>query len=224
MSSLTKLRSLCEVVSLGDVVTSRAGKTPDRSNAAFWDGTTPWVTAKDLKTLRLTSSQEHITDVAVRQGAPVAKPGDVLILVRGMTLLKDVPVGLVMTDMSYNQDVRCLHPVDRVSGEYLALLLSAARDRLLATVTQAGHGTGRIDSDQLLATTLLLPPRATQEWVVARFRLLEVTITSLGSLVATKRLRKRGLMQALLTGNRRLPDCSASMWTEAPLGVTFPPR
>src|SRR5438094_46611 len=110
------------MVSLREIVRSRAGKTPSRSRSLYWGGGVPWVTAKDLKTHRLRSSQERITEAAVQQGAPLAAPGDVLILVRGMTLLKDVPIGLVETPMSYNQDVRCLRPENGTSGEYLAYL------------------------------------------------------------------------------------------------------
>jgi type I restriction enzyme S subunit len=123
-----------------------------------------------------------------------------------MTLLKDVPIGLAGGALSYNQDVRCLHPKDAVSGEYLAYLLVASRPQLMSLVTQAGHGTGRLDSDQLLQWAVPIPPKAIQDWLTERMRPIDHTLERLKRLVSLKRRFKRGLMQDLLTGRRRFPE------------------
>jgi type I restriction enzyme S subunit len=200
------LRDVLDDALLGDIVESRAGKTPSRSESSYWGGSIPWLTAKDLKTHRLSSSIERITSRAVQKGSPLAAPGDVLILVRGMTLLKDVPVGVVEAPVSYNQDVRCLRPQDGHSGEYLAYLLLAAKDRLLGAVTQAGHGTGRLDAEQLMSLPLRIPPAHVQMWLVERLRPVERVIHTFDLLIAAMRELKHGLMQELLTGLRRFPE------------------
>lgn len=207
------------VVSLTEVVTSRAGKTPSRSNPSYWGGTVPWVTAKDLKSHRLKDSLDRITEEAVRDGAPLARPGDVLILVRGMTLMKDVPIGLVETAMSFNQDVRCLRPTDDISGEYLSYLLAAMRQHLLGLVTQAGHGTGRLESSQLETVTLRLPSAEIQGSATAQIRAVERSVDAIARLLCAKREFRRGLMQQLLTGQRRFPDLVRSdSWESIQLG------
>lgn len=203
MKSSNRLRGNTRRVPLGKLVTSRAGKTPSRGNPAYWGGTIPWLSAKDLKTSRVSTSIELITSTAVDDGAPLSKPGDILVLVRGMTLLKDVPIALTEARVSFNQDLRCLHPGEQVSGEYLAHLLSASRGHLLSLVTHSGHGTGRLESSQLLEWILPVPPREIQEWLVARLRPIDECILLLSELLAAKRTFKRALMQDLLTGRRR---------------------
>lgn len=219
-----RLSDVTNRLALREVVTSRAGKTPNRATAKYWGGEVPWVTAKDLKTHRLRDSQERITATAVAEGAPLAEPGSVLVLVRGMTLMKDVPVALVESPMSYNQDVRCLRPTRALDGEYLSYLLAALRDELLATVTQAGHGTGRIDGDQLLDTTVPIPPFAVQRWLAAKLSTFDRILTTLKHLVEAKRAFKRALLHEVLTGRRRFPEFGADAWATERISDLFAER
>src|SRR5690606_28050691 len=144
------------------------------------------------------------------------------------TLLKDVPIGIVETPMSFNQDIRCLSPrgsiFGDISSDYLAYVLLASRDRLAACVTQAGHGTGRLAIDQLLSMPVPVPPIQIQEWLVDRIKPIERAISLLGELIAAKRDFKRGLMQELLTGRRRFPEFASWPWIEARLGDLFSER
>lgn len=218
MTSGKQLRQYARKIPLGKLVGSRAGKTPSRGSPDFWGGTIPWLSAKDLKSFHVSTSIERITSKAVQDGAPLSQPGDILILVRGMTLLKDVPVALTLGRVSFNQDVRCLNPGDSVSGEYLAHILAASRKNLLSLVTHAGHGTGRLDSDQLLEWPVPVPPREIQDWLVAQLRPIEESITRLSRLLTAKRAFKRALMQELLTGRRRFREFGGEPWEGRPLG------
>ena len=198
----------CQVL-LGDITISRAGKTPSRGEPAYWGGPIPWVSAKDLKRHRLSGSLESITEQAINHGAPLAQPDDILILVRGMTLLKNVPIGLVETPMSFNQDVRCLRPGPNVSGEYLSYVLAMMRQRLLGLVTQAGNGTGRIESGQLAELSLRLPPLGVQQRIARVLRDCDVEISLLDQLSESYRAQKRALMQRLLSGGASELDPTA---------------
>lgn len=96
---------LCEAwqtKSLDELVSFISGGTPRKSNSQYWGGEFPWVTAKDLKKPVLFDSQDRLT----KEGAATAKvtgKNSLLILVRGMTLFKDVPVCLVGREMAFNQ-------------------------------------------------------------------------------------------------------------------------
>ena len=224
MSGRKTVKDVSSRVTLGAVVRSRAGKTPARGEPRYWGGDVPWLTAKDLKRHRLESSLERITSVAVGAGAPLAAPNDVLILVRGMTLLKDVPVGLVTRPVSFNQDVRCLHPTRRLDGAYLAYVLAAGREQLRALVTQAGHGTGRLDADALKAWVFHLPPRGVQRWLAKCLEQADEALDRTQALIAAKRVFKRALMNDLLTGRRRFPGFVGQPWDAARLGELFAER
>jgi len=123
----------------------------------------PWISAKDFQSFRLRDSQDHITEAAVRAGARVAPPGSVLILVRGMTLHKDVPVGLARRPLAFNQDVKAVIPKDNILSDYLAYWLLAMKSELLTFVDSASHGTGRIRTDRLTNLPIEVPSLEVQK-------------------------------------------------------------
>ena len=55
-----------DVKRLKRVVHVSGGMTPDKSEPDFWGGDMPWVTAKDMKSLRLADSEDHVSPSALR--------------------------------------------------------------------------------------------------------------------------------------------------------------
>lgn len=179
------------------LATIQSGATPSKANAEFWGGSIPWVSAKDMKRLFLEDSEQHISNMAVLNGARLVPKGTLLLLTRGMTLLKDVPICFLNREMSFNQDVKALRPKTSVNGLFLAWLLLSSKLRLLDLVTIAGHGTGKIDSKELKALLLRIPQPREQQRITN-------CLTSLDDLIAaeTRKLdalatHKKGLMQQL---------------------------
>ena len=121
-----------EVKSVAELCDVQSGGTPRKSEAEFWGGQVPWVSAKDLKSPMLTDSIDHITDEGVRAGSNLAPAGSVLLLVRGMGLAKDLPVSWIERPMAFNQDVKALVPSDRYSGKFLRSAIYAGKERLLS--------------------------------------------------------------------------------------------
>ena len=76
---------------LGKLVDFQSGGTLSNENPAFWNGSVPWVSAKDIKRLFLDDTQDHITEAAAENGAKQLPGGTVLMLTRGMTLLRARP-------------------------------------------------------------------------------------------------------------------------------------
>lgn len=142
---------------LGDVADFLSGGTPSKSRADYWDGSIPWVSAKDMKRFRLDGTEDHVTEAGARHGTRVVPAGTVLLLTRGMTLLSDIPICVVGQAMAFNQDVKALRPKPCASNEFLPYLLLGHKARLLSSVDLAGHGTGRLNSNELKALDVLLP-------------------------------------------------------------------
>jgi type I restriction enzyme, S subunit len=182
---------------LDELVDIQSGATPSKANPAFWKGSIPWVSAKDMKRLFLEGAEDHISAEAVDDGARVVPPGTLLVLTRGMTLLKDVPVCLVRREMSFNQDVKGLRPKGGVDGLFLAWMLTSNKQRLLAMVDIAGHGTGKLDTDALKALELMLPPPPEQHRIAACLSALEDLITLESQNLEALKTHKKGLMQQL---------------------------
>ncbi len=147
---------------LGEVTDFLSGGTPSKSRADYWNGSIPWVSAKDMKQFRLGDSQDHVTEAGASNGTRLAPAGSVLLLVRGMTLLNDLPICVISKPMTFNQDVKALRPNIHVTDDFLPYLLLGNKHRLLSRVDLAGHGTGRLNSDELKALTIGLPPKPEQ--------------------------------------------------------------
>ena len=118
----------------------------------------PWVSAKDMKRLQLHDTEDKVTTAGVANGTRQVPANTVLILVRGMTLLNDVPVCITERPMTFNQDVKALRPKSTVAEDFLPYLVLGNKDRLLGLVDLAGHGTGRLNTDEVKALEIDLPP------------------------------------------------------------------
>lgn len=68
-----------------------------------------------MKQLFQDDAEDHISAAAVDDGAGLVPSGTLLMLVRGMTLLKDVPICVARREMSFNQDVKALRPVKGIA-------------------------------------------------------------------------------------------------------------
>jgi type I restriction enzyme S subunit len=111
-----------------------------------------------MKRFRLDDTEDHVSEDAVANGTRLVPAGSVLLLARGMTLLNDLPICVIGRPMTFNQDVKALRPKPHVRGDYLPYLLLGNKERLLSLVDLAGHGTGRLNSDELKALDVPLPP------------------------------------------------------------------
>jgi type I restriction enzyme, S subunit len=192
---------------LEKLATFKSGGTPSKERADFWAGGVPWVTARDLKSHVLNRTWLTITPTAVMAGASMAPAGAAFVLVRGMTLLKDVPIGVASREMSFNQDVRAIIPRKGVNSEYLGRFLAFAAPQLRRFVTIAGHGTGRLEMDSLRALPVALPPAADQARIAAVLGAAERQVLLLEQKLAALRELKKGLMQKLL--DRRMEEDSS---------------
>lgn len=147
-----------QTVRLGECARFVSGGTPSMREPRYWGGDIPWVSAKDLKTLGLDESQDHITELGAENGTRLVDSGTILLLTRGMTLHNDVPICVAKRRMAFNQDIKAVIPADGVDGRFLLYAILARKPQLLAMVDSAGHGTGRLNTDQLKALPISVPP------------------------------------------------------------------
>ena len=175
----------------------QSGGTPSKANPGFWNGSIPWVSAKDMKRLFLEDSEDHISMAAVDDGARMVPAGTLLILTRGMTLLKDVPICVLRREMTFNQDAKALRPKVNVNGLFLALLLLGNKDRLLKMVDVAGHGTGKLNTDELRAFELVTPSPAEQQRIADCLFSIDTQFSAESEKLDALKTHKKGLMQQL---------------------------
>jgi type I restriction enzyme S subunit len=154
---------------IGSACTVFSGGTPSKGNAAYWHGTIPWVSAKDLKADRIFDAELHISQQACDESAAKMAPvGSLLMLVRGMGLANGIQVGQVTAPVAFNQDLRAIVPPPGVDSRFLLLAL---RHRLAdggkGVLSSAAHGTLKIDADALRQVEFPVPPPHEQRRIVA---------------------------------------------------------
>ena len=124
-----------------------SGGTPSKANAGYWQGTLPWFSAKDLKADDLFDSQDHISSSVTETTSLKLLPANtVAIVVRGMILAHTFPVSVLRVPSTINQDLKALLPRRPIGAQFLAACIRAQENFVLEKVSEAGHGTKRLDT------------------------------------------------------------------------------
>lgn len=109
------------------------GGTPDTSNPDYWDGTIPWVSAKDMKTNKLYDTEDHITELGLKESSTkYIAPGQVLLVVRSGILKHTIPVAVNIVPVAINQDIKALRPINNLLSEFLCYFIIGCQTSLLA--------------------------------------------------------------------------------------------
>jgi type I restriction enzyme, S subunit len=186
-----------------------SGGTPSKENSSFWGGKFPWVSARDMKALYLRSTLLGLTDKG-RTASAVAPANSVLVLTRGMTLLKDLPVCFIEREMAFNQDVKALLPKGSLDARFLAYQLLARKNEILDLVDTAGHGTGRLDTELLKDVAFSVPPVGEQTRISDALSTWDRAISKAEQLLANRRVQWQGLLARCLSLPAANPDARGS--------------
>lgn len=73
--------SSVEMVALADVATLGNGGTPSKANAAYWRGDIPWISPKDMKSLVVTDTEDHVSAEAIESSATKLLPAETVLCV-----------------------------------------------------------------------------------------------------------------------------------------------
>ncbi len=147
-----------ETERLENLVKVVSGGTPSKGNEIFWNGDFPWVSPKDMKSIKISDSIDRINQVVFEQTNLKKLPiGSVLIVVRGMILAHTVPIGITSAQVAINQDIKAFISLGRVLPEFLLWFLLSQHANLLSKVSNAAHGTKRLEMDDLLGLPVFVP-------------------------------------------------------------------
>ncbi len=184
---------------LDQVCSFSSGGTPSKSKRSYWSGEIPWVSGRDMKSTQLSDSLLHISRSAVDESSTrMAPAGTLLILVRGMGLAHGAQIAELMIPCAFNQDIRAIHPEPDLIPRYL---LFALRDRINSSdnvLSNAAHGTLKIDSDELKSVMIPVPSRGHQQRVVTTIDSLSEETQRLESIYQHKLAALDELKKSLL--------------------------
>lgn len=152
---------------LGKVASLVGGGTPSKQTAAFWGGSIPWVSPKDMKYDIALDSEDHITPEAVEGSATKLIPaGAILIVVRSGILARTIPTAIAGRELTINQDLKAIVPSSKLDSHFLAYFLRASESYLLGKVTR-GATVHKLDTDKITSLPVPLPPLEEQRRIVA---------------------------------------------------------
>lgn len=158
---------------LGDLVKISSGTTPSKENKDNWGGQMPWISASSMKLKSLHDSTLKLTEQGIENGAKLAEPGDVLLLVRGSELHNSIPVGIATRQVAFNQDIKALRCNSSIKSEFLYYWLKAMEGILLNKVESTGIGAGKIDTDVLSSLEVDLPDLSSQSEIIDQFKVFD---------------------------------------------------
>ena len=205
-----------EVKRLGDIAEITSGTTPSRNNSLFYsNGTIPWVKTTDLNNDVLNKTEESVTEAAVEQTSLRLLPtGTVLVAMYG-GFNQIGRTALLGINATVNQALSALVCKQGVLNSYvLAWLNCKVGDwkRLAASSRKDPNITGK-DVERF---PILIPKTEEQQRIVSVLSLWDTAIAKQTVLIEQLTLRKRGLMQQLLTGKKRLKGFGGE-WKRIPI-------
>ena len=184
---------------LGELCTFSSGGTPSKSNSSYWRGSLPWVSGRDMKSTQLSDTALHISQAAVDESATrIAPTGTLLILVRGMGLAHGAQIAELLVPCAFNQDIRGIHAKPGLLPRYLLFALRDGINSSDTVLSNAAHGTLKIDSDQLQGVSIPFPSLEQQHRIVAVIDALATETQRLESLYRQKQAALGALKKALL--------------------------
>ncbi len=206
MTEIGEIPESWDVVRLEDVCSFLSGGTPRKSHSEFWKGTVPWVSPKDMKKPRLKDAKDHITEEALNSGSCLAPVRSIFIVVRGMILMKDVPIALTEVPMAFNQDMKAIIPNKQYDPEFLFYALQAFKHLLFQKVGRSAHGTRTIISTTLSEFKVPRPCMSEQIQIAASLRIAEKNTAICESRKACLQSLFKTTLNNLMTGAIRVAD------------------
>lgn len=202
-----------EVKRLGEIGTFYGGGTPSKSIDEYWHGDIPWISSADLieNDIYWCNINRFITLEAVRNSSTQIIPQNSILIVTRVGVGK---VAVAPCDLCVSQDYICLQN----SGMNTIFLAYEIMQRMKNIVSQIqGTSIKGISINEVKKIQLPLPPLAEQEKIAEILTTWDKAIEKQTQLIQKLELRKKGLMQQLLTGKKRLPGFTDE-WKKVKLG------
>jgi len=145
------------------------GATPSMNKSAYWGDGIPWVTPKDMRTLRIRGSEMSVTPLALKETRLRLLPkNSVLIVGRSGILKRLLPVAVTEIECVVNQDMKVLVPFLPELASFIQLMLRGHQAFILERLVKGGMTVQSLKYDEFEAQPFPLPPLGEQRRIVAK--------------------------------------------------------
>jgi type I restriction enzyme S subunit len=219
----TEIPSDWEFKELASVGKVSSGGTPDTTNELYWNGNINWCTPTDITKLNgskyIGETIVKITDKGLKSSSANLLPiGSVIVCTRA-TIGK---AAISVEEISTNQGFKNIIPnFKKVDVEFLYYSIINSEHKLL----RLGNGSTflEVSKSDFESFKIPLPTLPEQRAIAQVLSTVDAAIHTTEKLIAQKELRKKWLMQQLLTGKKRLKGFGGE-WKEMHLGDMFTER
>ena len=159
------------------------GVTPSKGIREYWkDGSFPWIASMDVGRGNEVQSRQMVSQKAIDETSLRIISGPaVVVVVRSNILRRELPIGLLRSTATLNQDVRALVPCDDVDAEYVVQAMQAERDAIRAKCVRTDGSMAAVESKKLMAYRIPLPEVGVQKLIASKLRLFGSLIESIES-------------------------------------------
>lgn len=161
--------SECEWRTISGLGSWTGGCTPSMNNSKYWDnGTIPWISSKDMKFATLSDTEDHITDLAIKETSIKLLPKNITAIVARSGILKHtLPVVYIPFETTVNQDIKALIPSEDVLPRYAYFVLAGFSKRILKSTKKQGGTVDSLDMNAFMRYPVPVPTIEKQERIIS---------------------------------------------------------
>jgi len=204
---------------LSEVAHRESGHTPDIGVPEYWNGDIRWLSLADcdrLNNVFVSETTKSITKLGIENSSARLLPAGVVVLSRdagvGQSAITACPIAVSQHFLAWE----CSEVLSSKFLYYWFQRLRPELERIAVGSTIKTIGLGYFDK-----LRVPLPPKQLQLGVSNALYALDVLSNEIKALSDAKGDYKRGLMQQLLTGQKRFPEFLSEKWGEVHLGSIF---
>ncbi|MGF9853112.1 restriction endonuclease subunit S [Bacillus paramobilis] len=135
------------------------GGTPSKAKEEYWNGSIPWISAKDMKTTYISDTLDYITEGGLKNSsAKLTRRGSVVMVVRSGILQRTLPVAYLLTDCTVNQDLKIFDSGNELINKYFMWYVKGNEKSLLHNYSKSGTTVNSIEFEKFKSHEIILPP------------------------------------------------------------------
>ena len=188
-----------------------SGATPSKDIYTYWEGHIPWVSSQEVKSDIIMDTTLHISEEAIGSCSTKLMPeGTLIMVVRSGILQHTIPVALLGTPATVNQDVKAFAFKPEMLPAYYKYYIQGNNDALLNVLIKDKTTVESIDNNLLLSLKIMVPPIQEQEDIV---RYLDKECCNIDSIITDKQAQldtvtqhKKSLIYEYVTGKKRVTE------------------
>ena len=162
-----------EVKKLGEISTSKGGGTPSKNKPEYWNGDIVWVSSKDMKSMYISNSLLHITELGMQNSSAKLLPtGTILIVNRSGILKHTLPIAITTRPVTINQDIKALLVYENKANTLFILYTLKMSSSYLLSKTKAVT-VDSINFEEFKKLPIPLPPLPLQQLFAERIKQIE---------------------------------------------------